>query len=113
MAALLAQPAEPLGRNVVPGAYRGVAVTFFAGELDAGALPRQFVGREAYRRTRFIVVRYADQKAIVSVQKESDEPLFSPITAVQLLFGSSDFTYVDDPDVDTGILTALARSALC
>lgn len=112
MAAHLAQPTEPLGRNVVPGAYRGVAVTSFDGELDAGSLARHFVGREAYRRTRFIVVRNADQTAIVSVQKESDEPLFSPITAVQLLVGPAECAYVDDPEVDTGIPTALARAAL-
>jgi hypothetical protein len=112
MAAHLGQQSGALGRNVVPGAYRGVAVTSFDGELDEGSLTRQFVGREAYRRTRFIVVRNSDETAIVAVQKESEEPLFSPITALQLLVGPADCAYVEDPEVDTAVPTALARTAL-
>jgi hypothetical protein len=112
MAAHLDRPAGALRRNVVPGAYRGVAVTSFDGELDEGPLARWFIGREAYRRTRFIVVRNADETAIVAVQKESEEPLFSPITALQLLVGPTDCAYVEDPEVDTSVPTALARTAL-
>ena len=96
----------------MPGAYRGVAVTSFDGELDEGSLSRHFVGREAYRRTRFIVVRNSDETAIVAVQKESEEPLFSPITALQLLVGPAECAYVEDPEVDTAVPTALARAAL-
>jgi hypothetical protein len=105
-------PAGALGRNVVPGAYRGVALTSFDGELDEGSLAQHFVGREAYRRTRFIVVRNNDETAIVAVQKESEEPLFSPITALQLLVGPAECAYVEDPEVDTAVPTALARAAL-
>jgi hypothetical protein len=97
---------------MVPGAYRGVAVTSFDGDLDEVSLAQHFVGREAYRRTRFIVVRNRDRTAIVAVQKESEEPLFSPITALQLLVGPADCVYVEDPDVDTAVPTALARTAL-
>jgi hypothetical protein len=112
MAAHLAESAGALGRNIVPGAYRGVAVTSFDGELDESSLARHFIGREAYRRTRFIVVRNNDETAIVAVQKESEEPLFSPITALQLLVGPAECAYVEDPDVDTAVPTALARAAL-
>ena len=112
MAARVEPRAGAPGRNLVPGAYRGVAVTFVDGELDESSLARHFVGREAYRRTRFIVVRKRDQTAIVAVQKESEQPLFSPITALQLLVGPADCAYVVDPDVDTAVPTALARAAL-
>jgi hypothetical protein len=112
MAAHLGQQPGALRRNVVPGAYRGVAVTSFAGELDEGALTRHFVGREAYRRTRFIVVRNSDETAIVAVRKESEEPLFSPITALQLLVGPAECAYIVDPEVDTAVPTSLARAAL-
>src|SRR4029450_5798195 len=105
-------PAGALRRNVVPGAYRGVAVTSFDGELDESSLARHFVGREAYRRTRFIVVRNSDETAIVAVQKESEAPLFSPIAALQLLVGPAECAYVEDPEVDTAVPTALARAAL-
>jgi hypothetical protein len=112
MAAHLGQSAGALRRNVVPGAYRGVAVTSFDGELDEGSLARHFVGREAYRRTRFIVVRNGDETAIVAVQKESEEPLFSPIMALQLLVGPAECAYIEDPEVDTAVPTALASAAL-
>jgi hypothetical protein len=101
-----------LGRNVVPGAYRGVAVTTVDGPLDEASLAQHFVGREAYRRTRFIVIRNGDETAIVAVQKESEEPLFSPITSLHLLVGPTECAYVEDPEVDTAVPTALARTAL-
>lgn len=112
MAARVEQRAGAPGRNLVPGAYRGVAVASVDGELDEAALTRHLVGREAYRRTRFIVVRNGDQTAVVAVQKESEEPLFSPITALQLLVGQADCAYVVDREVDTAVPTALARAAL-
>lgn len=112
MAARLGLPDGEPGRNVVPGAYRGVAVTSVDGALDEAALTQHFLGREAYRRTRFVVVRNGDRTAIVAVQKESEEPLFSPITAVQVLAAPHECAYVEAPDVDTAVPTALARTAL-
>jgi len=105
---------EPAGtrlRNLVPGAYRGVAVSSAVCDLDEESLSRHFTGLEAYRRTRFIVVRGSHGTAVVAVQKASDEPLFSPITEVQLLVGPDDCAYVEAPDVDTAIPSSLARAA--
>jgi hypothetical protein len=96
----------------VPGAYRGVAVTSVDVELDEVSLARHFLGREAYRRTRFIVVHNSDETAIIAVRKESEDPLFSPITALQLLVPPDECAYVEDPEVDTAVPTALARAAL-
>lgn len=105
-------PAENTGSNFVPGAYRGVAVASVGCELDETSLRAHFVGREAYRRTRFIVVRNDMQTVVVAVRKESVEPLFSPITELWLLVEADEFAYVEDPDVDTAVPTALARAAL-
>ena len=98
----MTQPAA-VRTNLVPGAYRGVAVTSYDGPLEADELTRHFVGREAYRRTRFIVVRHGDDTAIVQVHKESDEPLFSPISKLELLAGPDECAYVEAPEVDTGV----------
>lgn len=98
-------------RNVVPGAYRGVAVSSVACALDETSLCRHFTGLEAYRRTRFIVVRNGQDTAIVAVQKASEDPLFSPITALQLLVGAAECVYLEEPEVDTAIPTALAQAA--
>jgi hypothetical protein len=111
MAAHVTQPAGSRGRNVVPGAYRGVAVTSVEFDLDEESLRRHFIGREAYRRTRFIVVRSGLQTAVVAVQKTSGEPLFSPITGLELLVGPAECVYLEEPDVDTAIPTALAQAA--
>jgi hypothetical protein len=111
MAAGVNEQAEPPSRNVVPGAYRGVAVTRVECDLDEESLARHLIGREAYRRTRFIVVRNGPETAVVAVQKASADPLFSPITGLQLLVGPADCVFLEDPEVDTAIPTALARAA--
>jgi hypothetical protein len=98
--------------NLVPGEYRGVAVTEFHGELEQAALAAHFVGLEAYRRTRFIVVRNGDRTAIIRVYRDAAEPLFAPVTAVELLLGPQDCAFVVCPDVDTAIPTALGRAAM-
>lgn len=97
--------------NVVPGAYRGVAVSSVSGELDEESLRAHFLGRQAYRRTRFIVIRQGPRAAVVAVEKAFEEPLFSPITGLRLLVGPHDCLVVEDPEVDTAIPTALARAA--
>jgi hypothetical protein len=112
MAAGMTHPTTTTSRNVVPGEYRGVAVSTVECELDQAALARHFIGLEAYRRTRFIVVRKSEQTAIIAVRKKSEEPLFSPITEVHLLVGPADCAYLDQPEIDTAVPTALARAAL-
>ena len=111
MAAGVNEPARLPSRNVVPGAYRGVAVTWVECDLDEESLGRHLIGREAYRRTRFIVVRNGPETGVVAVQKASAEPLFSPITGLQLLVGPADCVFLEDPEVDTAIPTALAYAA--
>jgi hypothetical protein len=108
----MTRPVVAKGLNVVPGEYRGVAVSTVDCELDQVSLTRHFIGREAYRRTRFIVVRKGSQTAIIAVRKESEDPLFAPIREVHLLVGPADCAYLERPEVDTAIPTALARAAL-
>lgn len=97
--------------NVVPGQYRRVSVATVPGPLTAEALTSHFVGREAYRHTRFIVARAGSATALVRVTKAGDAELFSPITAVEVLALPQECAYVVDPDADTGVPTALARVA--
>jgi hypothetical protein len=100
-------------RNVVPGAYRGVSVSHVDVPLDAEHLRAHFLGREAWRRTRFLVVRDgAGRTAVLTAETADREPLFSPITAVELLAGPDECAYVVDPAVDTAIPSALARAAV-
>ena len=100
-----------VGSSLLPDEYRGVAVTSIQGELDEDALRRYFLGREAYRRTRYVIVGNGNGTAIVAVRKESDDPLFSPIADVRVLAHETECVYLVCPDVDTAVPSAVAQVA--
>jgi len=97
--------------NVVPARYRTVAVASVPGSLTAEGLERHFLGREAYRHTRYVVARRGSEGALVEVTKAEDGPLFSPIVGVRILALPGACAVVDAPEIDTGIPTQLARAA--
>ena len=98
--------------NLVPHRYRGVSVARVDIPLTPAELRRHFMGREAYRRTEFVVARRADEVAVVRVAKKSEADLFSPIVEVEILAGPEDTAYVEAPEIDTGVPTQIARAAL-
>jgi len=98
-------------RNLVPGRYRDVSVAGVDGRLTTAGLERHFLGREAYRRTRYVIARRGPEAALVQVTKASEAPLCSPIVAVRVLALPGDCAVVDAPEVDTGVPTQLARAA--
>lgn len=97
--------------NVVPERYRSVSVTDVDVDLTGAGLSALLLGREAYRRTTFIVARRSGLAALVRVEKASEEPLFSPIVSVELLAGPDDCAVLDEPEVDVGVPSQLARAA--
>jgi hypothetical protein len=98
--------------NLVPARYREVAVASLTGGLDADSLQRHFLGREVYRRTRYVVARHGTDAAVVEVAKAHEGPLFSPVVSVRVLALPAETAVVDAPAVDTGVPTQLARAAL-
>ena len=98
-------------RNFMPGQYRGVSVAQVDFALEGPGLLAHFLGREAYRRTRFIVVRQGDRTAVLEVSKDSPDDLFSPITSVEVLAGPTECAYLVAPEVDTGVPTQVAAAA--
>jgi hypothetical protein len=97
--------------NLVPRRYRGVSVARVDVPLTEASLRDHFLGREAYRRTEYVVARWREAAAVVLVTKASDDDLFSPIVSVEVLAGAGETAYVVAPDVDTGIPTQLSRTA--
>lgn len=101
--------------NRIPGRYRGVAVARYDGPFDEESLRAHFLGREAYWKTRFLVVRPhgddAGEVALLAVSRGPGDALFSPITAVELVAGPDECTFVHRPAVDTAIPSALAAVA--
>jgi hypothetical protein len=99
-------------RNRMPSRYREVAVTSVDLPLVPERLEERFIGREAYRRTRYIVVRGRGGVALIEVAKASEEPLFSPITGVEVLAGPAECAWLVSRDVDVGVPTQICRAAL-
>jgi hypothetical protein len=98
--------------NLVPGQYREVSVAEVPVPLTAEALTKYLTGRDVYRRTRYVIARRQDASAVAEVTKQSEQPLFSPVTTVRLLARADETALVDAPDTDTGVPTQLARVAL-
>lgn len=104
--------AGPTGRNVVPGRYRGVSVARVDVRLDEDSLREHFLGRDAYWKTRFVVVLPENGSvAVVAVGRADPDALFAPITEVHLLAGPDECRFVHDPECDTAIPSDLARAA--
>lgn len=97
--------------NVMPDQYRQVAIAHVDIALEPDAIREHFLGREAYRRTRYIVVVAGPDTALVRVDKTSEQPLFSPITNVEVVAGPDECAFLRDPDVDTGVPSHLAAIA--
>ena len=99
--------------NRMPVRYREVAVSTVDFPLTAAALRRHFEGREAYRRTGYVVVHGPDhQVALLEVEKSSVEELFAPITRVTVLAGPDEAVFVHAAEVDLGVPGQVCRAAL-
>ena len=97
--------------NLVPDQYREVSVTEVPVPLEEGALRGYLEGRPVYRRTRYVIARNGAAAMVAEVGKESEQPLFSPVTAVTVLAGAEETALVDAPQADTAVPTQLARVA--
>jgi hypothetical protein len=106
--------------NLVPARYRSISVASVPVRLDEASLRAYFLGRPAYRRTRYIVVRAAedgppgggaDATAVIEVAKRSEVPLFSEITAVTVIAEPGETAFVEAPEADTGVPSILAQVA--
>ena len=97
--------------NLVPAQYREVSVAEVPVPLEEGALRAYLTGRDVYRRTRYVIARNGGACMLAEVAKQSEQPLFSPVTSVTVLARADETVLVDAPDVDTAVPTQLARAA--
>ncbi|MDX1521342.1 MAG: hypothetical protein R3264_06920, partial [Anaerolineae bacterium] len=102
---------EPVIYNLVPLPYRHVSVQPYAGPMTKAAIIEHLMGKDSYRRTRFVVLEQDERCAIAAVGRESEQPLFSTITEVSVLALPDTCTLVEDAGVDTGNPTALGQKA--
>ena len=97
--------------NLVPAQYREVSVAEVPVPLEEGALRGYLDGRPVYRRTRYVIARNGAASLVAEVGKESEKPLFSPVTSVTVLARADETALVDAPEIDTAVPTQLARAA--
>jgi hypothetical protein len=97
--------------NLVPAQYREVSVAEVPVPLEEGALRAYLAGRDVYRRTRYVIARNGGACMLAEVGKQSEQPLFSPVTTVTVLARADETMLVEAPDVDTAVPTQLARAA--
>jgi hypothetical protein len=97
--------------NLVPLPYRRVSVQPYAGEMTEHAIRAHLLGREAYRRTDFVVLRQGPAAAVVAITTPDREPLFSPIDSLELLAGPETCVFTEDSEVDPANPSALAAKA--
>jgi hypothetical protein len=98
--------------NFVPLPYRGVSVQAYDGPMTELGIVNAFLGREAYRRTEFIVLQTEDQRhAVIAVDASNREDLFAPIVHVEVLALPDTCIYLRDPQTDCANRSSLAQLA--
>lgn len=99
-------------QNLIPLPYRRVSVQRVPIRLDEPSIRDYLLGKEAYRWTDYIVLHgERGQTAVAHVEKVSTTPLFSPITAVEVVALPEACIFMRDPQVDTGNPSAMAAKA--
>lgn len=97
--------------NLVPSQYREVSVATVDFALTAERLCGFLLGREVYKRTRYLVVRHGPDTAVVEVERAPGDAVMTVVTSVRVLALPAECAFVTVPDVDTAVPSSLARAA--
>lgn len=79
--------------------------------MTVAAIRAHLLGREAYRRTDFVVLRKDEAAAVAAVTAPDRESLFSPIDSVEVLALPEACVFAEAPDTDPANPSALAAKA--
>ena len=71
-------------QNFVPFPYNQVSVQAYHGPMTAEAIETHLLGKDSYRRTRYVILEGEEACAVAAVSHQSDTPLFSPINSVEI-----------------------------
>ena len=98
-------------QNFVPLPYRQVSVQPYHGAFTTEAITTHLLGKDSYRRTRFVILEHRLVCAVAIVERADEAPLFSLITAVSILALPETCHLVEDRTIDTANPSALAAKA--
>ncbi len=97
--------------NMTSSPYRGLSVQEAEIPLTVASVTAFLVGREVYRRTEYLLLCNGESRALVRVEKESEDDLFVRVSGCEILAEPDELLWIDSPDTDVGNATALARAA--
>ena len=106
------QNREYNAQNFIPLPYRQVSVQPYNGPMTEEAILAHLMGKDSYRRTRYVVLEQGDRCAVAAVKREDETPLFSDITGVSILALPNKCVLVEDDEVDTGNPSSLGAKAM-
>lgn len=99
-------------RNLVPHPYRGVSYQPYSGDMTESAITLHLIGKEAYRRTHFVVLHNdVYQHSIVAIDVVDREAFFSKIDHIEVLALPERCVFVKDASTDCANPSALADLA--
>ena len=97
--------------NLVPLPYRRVSVQPYPGEMTEGGIRSHLMGKEAYRRTDFVILTKSASTAVAAITAPDREALFSPIDSVEVVSLPATTVFVEAPETDPSNPSALAAKA--
>jgi len=90
-----------------------VSTQTYEGEMSERAIGSHLLGREAYRRTEFVVLRGPQERtAVVAIRKGDADAFFSEILEVEVLALPGSCLFVQSSGTDVSNRSALAELAL-
>lgn len=98
-------------RNLTSNPYRGLSVQDVDVELAEGPLLDWIIGRDAYRRTKFLLARRGGRAALLALDERDGTELFAPVAGASVLALPDELVMIDSPATDVGNATALAEAA--
>jgi hypothetical protein len=79
--------------------------------LTAQSIAINIIGKNAYTRTDFMILKHDDEVAVIKVNKDSGKDLFRPISSYELVSLPEDSVFIRDEDIDVLNASQMARKA--
>ncbi|MEE2876483.1 MAG: hypothetical protein VX822_01700 [Candidatus Neomarinimicrobiota bacterium] len=95
----------------MPESYRKVSVQPYVGAMTEDEIGKHLLGKDAYRRTEYIILEQSGNCSIAMISRPDNESLFSPIEEISLVALPTTCVLTEDSKVDTANNTALAAKA--
>ena len=91
--------------------YRGLSVQHVDEVPEPEFMRDYLMSREVYRRTDYLALIHDGSVGLAAVARQENGELFEPVVDVEIWSGPDRTMLVEDPTVDVGNATALARAA--